>query len=98
MTNQREDEKAGKKRVFFLDDESKVRDVVKETLEEAGIGVTCFACANDCLTGLSSQRCDLVITDLRMPEKNGLELLADVKRVAPWIPVLMITAYGDVPT
>jgi two-component system response regulator TtrR len=98
MAIERETEKVGKNHVFFLDDESQVRDVVKETLEDAGIGVTCFACANECLAMLSSVRCDLLITDLRMPEKNGLELLGDVKRLAPWIPVLMITGYGDVPT
>ena len=90
--------KAAKRHVFFLDDESKVREVVKETLEEAGIEVTCLAGANECLARLGAQRCDLLITDLRMPEKSGLELLADVKRLAPWIPVLMITGYGDIPT
>jgi two-component system C4-dicarboxylate transport response regulator DctD len=33
-----------------------------------------------------------------MPEKDGIELLMDVQRKAPWIPVLMITGYGDIPT
>ena len=84
--------------VFFLDDESEVRNVVKETLEGADIKVTCFACPTECLAQLRSQKCDLLITDLRMPEKDGLELLADVKHLAPWVPVLMITGYGDVPT
>lgn len=84
--------------IFFLDDESEVRNVVKETLEEADIKVTCFACLTECLAQLRSQKCDLLITDLRMPEKDGLELLADVKHLAPWVPVLMITGYGDIPT
>jgi len=90
--------KIAEKHVFFLDDEPQVRDVVKETLEEAGIKVTCFACATECLDRLCSAKCDLLITDMRMPEKDGLELLADVKRLVPWVPVLMITGYGDVPT
>lgn len=90
--------KVAKKHIFFLDDESIVREVVKETLEEAGIRVTCFACPIECLARLRSQKCDLLITDLRMPEKDGLELLADVKCLAPWVPVLMLTGYGDVPT
>ena len=84
--------------IFFLDDEPEVRNVVKETLEGAGIRVTCFACPTECLAQLRSQKCDLLITDLRMPDKDGLELLADVKHLAPWVPVLMITGYGDVPT
>ena len=86
------------KHFFFLDDEPQVRNVVRETLEEADIEVTCFACPIECLARLRSQKCDLLITDLRMPDKDGLELLADVKRLAPWVPVLMITGYGDVPT
>jgi FixJ family two-component response regulator len=90
--------KTVERHIFFLDDESKVREVVKETLEEADIRVTCFACPIECLARLRSQKCDLLITDLRMPEKDGLELLADVKSLAPWVPVLMITGYGDVPT
>lgn len=86
------------KHIYFLDDEPQVRDVVRETLEEAGMKVTCFACAAACLDRLCSAKCDLLITDLRMPERDGLELLADVKRLVPWVPVLMITGYGDVPT
>lgn len=87
-----------KRHVFFLDDEPQVRQVVKETLEGAGIKVTCFVCPTECLAQLRSHKCDLLITDLRMPEKDGLELLADVKHLAPWVPVLMITGYGDIPT
>lgn len=90
--------KTGEKHIYFLDDEPRVRDVVRETLEEAGIKVTCFACASECLERLCAAKCDLLITDLRMPQKDGLELLADVKRLVPWVPVLMITGYGDVPT
>jgi two-component system response regulator FixJ len=87
-----------RRHVFFLDDEPEVREVVRETLQESGVEVTCFGSPAECLAQLRSQRCDLLITDLRMPEKSGMELLADVKRFAPWVPVLMITGYGDVPT
>lgn len=86
------------KHIFFLDDEPEVREVVGETLEGTDIEVTCFASPVECLAQLRSQRSDLLITDLRMPEKDGLELLADIKHLAPWVPVLMITGYGDVPT
>ncbi len=84
--------------IFFLDDEPEIRDVVKETLEGPDIKVTCFACPLECLAQLRSQKCDLLIADLRMPEKDGLELLTDVKQIIPHLPVLMITGYGDVPT
>jgi two-component system response regulator TtrR len=87
-----------KRLIFFLDDESKIREVVKETLEEPDIEVECFDSPAECLAQLRSAKCDLLITDLRMPEKDGIELLADVKHLAPWVPVLMITGYGDIPT
>ena len=47
-----------KQHIFFVDDESKVREVVSETLEEIGSKVSCFACAADCLEQLGSQRCE----------------------------------------
>jgi FixJ family two-component response regulator len=47
---------------------------------------------------LRSKKCDLLITDLKMPEKDGIELLIEVKHLAPWVPVMVITGYGDIPT
>jgi len=84
--------------IFFLDDEPMIREVVRETLEDLNFKVSCFADPIECLSQLRSQKCNLLITDLKMPEKDGLELLMDVQHLAPWVPVLMITGYGDVPT
>ena len=87
----------GKQYIFFVDDEAKVRKVVYRTLKRLGTKVSCFASAPDCLEQLASQRCDLLITDMKMPGMDGLELLAEAKRIAPWLPVLVVTGYGDVP-
>jgi two-component system response regulator FixJ len=86
------------KHIFFLDDEPTIREVVKETLEDSDFKVSCFGSPIECLSRLRSQKCHLLITDLKMPEKDGIELLADVQHLAPWVPVLMITGYGDIPT
>ncbi len=86
-----------KQHIFFVDDEPKVRGVVGGTLEELGSTVSCFARAADCLEQLGSKRCDLLITDVKMPEMDGMELLAKAKRLAPWLPILVITGYGDIP-
>ena len=86
------------KHIFFLDDEPTVREVVKETLEDSDFKVSCFGSPIECLARLRSQKCHLLITDLKMPEKDGIELLVDVQHLAPWVPVLMITGYGDIPT
>ena len=84
--------------IFFVDDEPKVREVVGETLEQLGSKISCFANAPECLEQLVIQRCDLLITDMKMPGMNGIELLMEAKRIAPWLPVLVVTGYGDIPT
>lgn len=83
--------------VVFVDDEPKVRMVVRKTLERVGIDVRCFASAEDCLARFGSTPCDLLITDVRMPHKDGMELLLEVKKRSPWLPVLVVTGVGDVP-
>jgi two-component system response regulator FixJ len=83
--------------VVFVDDEPKVCSVVRKTLERAGADVQCFQCADDCLKHLATQRCDLLITDVKMPGRDGIDLLREVKERLPWIPVLVVTGYGDVP-
>ncbi|MFC1636509.1 response regulator transcription factor [Planctomycetota bacterium] len=86
-----------KQHVFFVDDEPRVRKTVGKTLERLGLKVSSFGSARDCLEKLSSERCDLLITDVKMPEMSGVELLAEVKRSVPWVPVLLVTGYGDIP-
>jgi len=85
------------KHVFFVDDEPKVRLVVRKTLERAGMNVTCFSSADDCLAHLDGERCDLLITDVKMPGKDGIELLTAAKALQPWLPVIAVTGFGDVP-
>jgi FixJ family two-component response regulator len=84
--------------VYFVDDEQIVRQVIAETLEQCSFHVSCFAGAADCLEQLGSQECDLLITDLRMPEMDGIELLRRAKLLIPWVPVLIVTGCGDIPT
>lgn len=82
--------------VFLVDDEPKVCKIIGRTLERVGLKVSCFARAEDCVKELRSGRCDLLITDMKMPGKNGMELLTEVKRAIPSLPVVVITGYGDV--
>jgi two-component system, LuxR family, response regulator FixJ len=83
--------------IFFVDDEPKVRMVVRKTLERVGVNVTCFADAETCLARLESVPCDLLITDVKMPGKDGIELLLEVRKERPWLPVVVVTGFGDVP-
>jgi len=85
-----------KQHVFFVDDKPKVLKIVSRTLEQAGLKVSCFASGAECLKQLRSRMCDLLITDVKMPEMDGIELLTEVKRIIPSLPVLVITGYGDI--
>lgn len=84
-------------RVFFVDDEPQVRTAVRKTLERVGVDVACFACADDCLACLDSAPCDLLITDVKMAGKDGIELLKIARERVPWLRVLVVTGFGDVP-
>jgi len=83
--------------VFFVDDEPGIRGIVADELKRLGCKVSCFASAIECLEQLPEQDCNLLITDVKMPGMDGLTLLSRVKRVAPWVSVMLITGFGDIP-
>jgi two-component system response regulator FixJ len=83
--------------IFFVDDEPGIRRAVQRALESSGMHVSAFSTAEGCLTGLSGQTCDVLITDFRMDGVDGMSLLREVKCRFPWVPTIMITAYGDIP-
>jgi two-component system, LuxR family, response regulator FixJ len=83
-------------KIFFVDDESDMRTTITATLVEEGYDVTCFANARSCLAEIDEESCHLLISDVKMPDMDGLELLNKVKRIAPWIPVILITGYGNI--
>lgn len=87
----------GKKQVFFVDDEPSVCRAASKTLKRFGSEVSCFDNAADCLEQLRLQSCDLLITDVKMPGMDGIELVCKAKRLIPWLPVLVVTGYGDIP-
>ena len=85
------------KDIFLVDDEPDVCLVVSRTLESLGCRVTCFSSGTDCLRQLRSKPCDLLISDVKMPDMDGLELLTKVKRMVPSLPILIVTGYGSIP-
>jgi two-component system, LuxR family, response regulator FixJ len=88
---------SGKPHIFFVDDEPAVRAAVKKILERSGMRVSVFSSAEDCLTGLAGQECNVLITDLRMSGAGGMSLLREVRRSFPWVSTLIVTGYGDIP-
>jgi FixJ family two-component response regulator len=89
--------KTVRQKVFFVDDEDTMRTTIADTLGKLGYEVTCFANAKNCLAEVAQTGCNLLISDVKMREMDGLELLSRIKRIAPWIPVILITGYGNIP-
>ncbi len=68
------------RRVLVVEDDPQVREVVSLVLEDAGYEVQSAANGLDALKWLAGNECDLVLTDVWMPQMNGLELLAELRR------------------
>jgi DNA-binding NtrC family response regulator len=85
-----------KQRVLVVEDEEKLRRVVQLQLQSAGFDVDQAGTAED---GLKiADRADLIITDLRLPAMDGLELLGKLRQQNSITPVIVITAFGSVET
>ncbi len=83
--------------IIIVDDEDDVREAYAQTLQLEGFNVAAFATARDALEIISADWPGVVVTDLRMPRIDGLELLRKTHAIDSDIPVVMITAHGDVP-
>ncbi|SNS46612.1 MULTISPECIES: sigma-54 dependent transcriptional regulator [unclassified Azospirillum] len=82
--------------VLFIDDEEMIRRTCRQTLELAGIKVRTFAGAAAALAELGPDFPGIIVTDVRLPEMDGMELLARCRTLDPELPVVLITGHGDV--
>ncbi len=83
--------------VFVVDDDDAMRDSLDFLLSSAGCAVRTFETAERLLEALADGNCGCVVTDVRMPGIDGLELLRRIKAARPGLPVVIITGHGDVP-
>ena len=82
--------------VYLVDDDIDVLDAVGETLKQAGLKVRKFHEADKVLANLTEDFHGIVLSDLRMPRYSGLDLLRDIRGTYPDVPVVMVSAHGDV--
>ena len=82
--------------ILVVDDEEPQRRVLAGFLRKAGYEVQAVGSPNEALAVVAARTVDLVLTDLRMPGKTGVELLEAVRGLNPEIPVVVMTAYGTV--
>ena len=84
--------------LLVVDDEPRIRRVVQMALEERGYRVLTSGSAEEAAGVLDDERVDMVVADLQLPGRSGLELLADLRTSRPDVPVVLVTAYGTVET
>jgi heterodisulfide reductase subunit A2 len=84
--------------ILVVDDELSLRDSLKEWLEEEDFSVDMAASGKDAIDKLSQKTYQLMLTDIKMPQMSGVELLKKAKAVQPNLSVVMMTAYATVET
>jgi CheY-like chemotaxis protein len=83
------------KKIMVVDDDPVVATSLNRVLTGKGYAVITAKDGEEALDKLRSEKYDLVYTDIRMPGMNGLELAEHVKAHQPWLPVVIITGYGN---
>jgi DNA-binding NtrC family response regulator len=85
------------KTILLVDDDSEVLETLEETLKRAGYDIIPKPDAESALAVIrEGVKIDLVITDQHLPGMKGTDLVAALKKAAPTLPVIMLTAYGSV--
>ena len=84
--------------LLIVDDDATVRESLGEALSEAGYDVRTAEDAARALAALATRAPDVVLTDVRMPGLDGLELLRLLRERSPGVQVILMTAYDDMPT
>jgi two-component system C4-dicarboxylate transport response regulator DctD len=84
--------------VAFVDDDAQVRSANAQTLQLAGFKPLPFASATEALERLDANFAGIVVTDLRMPRMDGMQLFRRLKALDPDLPVILVTGHGDIET
>jgi DNA-binding response OmpR family regulator len=82
-----------RKKILLVEDEKNLSLLYKEELTEAGYSVTAVLDADSALEKIKNQAFDLIITDIRMPGKDGIDLITQVMALRKDVPIIINTAY-----
>jgi two-component system response regulator FlrC len=83
-------------KILVVEDDQDLREALVDTLEIAGCTVLQADCAEQALKLIPSNALDMVVSDINMGAMDGLEMLKEIRRLHPQLPVLLITAYGSI--
>lgn len=83
------------KNVWIVDDDRSIRWVLEKALQKADILCKTFSEAESVLQAIKKEQPALILSDIHMPGKSGLEMLSEIKKSYPKLPIIIMTAYSD---
>lgn len=83
-------------KILVVEDDPNLREAIVDSLMLKGHEVQDVCNGIEAIKVISQSSLDIVLSDINMPEMDGLQLLAHVKKNQPWLPMILMTAYGDV--
>ncbi|OGX07375.1 MAG: hypothetical protein A2Z88_03820 [Omnitrophica WOR_2 bacterium GWA2_47_8] len=83
-----------KLKILVVDDKQVIGDLFEFTLGYSGHIITVVNSAFEAVERIKSEKFDIAFVDIVMPERDGVELLEDIKKVAPQLPVVMMSGYS----
>jgi two-component system response regulator AtoC len=86
------------KRLLVVDDDARMRRVLELLAGKIGLACTAAPGAEEAYASFRAERSDVVVTDLKMPGKSGIEFLRELRKIDAEVPVIVLTAHATVPT
>jgi len=91
------DGKESKARILVIDDDEDFRLILTRALEKEGYRVQAVGSGAEAIEALKSQKFDLSLVDIKMPEMGGRETVKEIRKLDPQLPVLLVTGSPDLP-
>lgn len=85
------------KKILVIDDEKLIRMSLSHYLKERGFQVDSASSGEESISKLFQKKYDLLITDLRLPDINGIEVISIARKILPYLKVIAITAFDTEP-
>lgn len=84
-------------KILIIDDEPSIRNTFSRFLKSEGYSTATADGGKEAFSMITKEVFDLVLLDLKMPQMDGISVLKEIKKMSPELPVIMVTAHGDVP-
>jgi len=82
-------------KILIVDDENDVVNIIKDFMSERGYAVVTASNGEDGLAKFDKEKPDIVISDIKMPKKDGFQFLKEMRETRKWVPVILISGLAE---